>query len=595
MNKGGWTMPVSNRRIAPKSIANKSVAPQVLVMIMTLLALMVMVMPVVLGVLGAVLPAFGYLPPLGGEEFGIKPFVDFFNLPGMQRSIVISLTTGLIATVLSTVLALLLPGLLYGSRFFSAMRHYLAPMLSLPHVTVAVGLLFLLQPSGWLIRLISPVLTGWDRPPIWGIVQDPYGIGLVIGLIAKEVPFLVLLVLAALSQINTKPLLIVGRSLGYGPMTSWIYLIIPALWVRLRLPVVIVLVFSLSVVDMALVLTPSTASPLAVRLLWLYQDADLAMRFTASAAAVVQMVIVLAAAVMGWFLVKGLGIMGRSLAFTGHRFARSPLAVVKPVVACLAILPTVLAAMGLVAAGLWSVAGRWRFPSAWPDTLTFRHWSAVFKGLDDVVLTTLALGAVSSAIAVIMVMLWLSQGQSPASPRPLLKWPLLKVMENSIYLPLLLPQAGFLFGVQVMLLWFGLDGTWLALIWAHLLFVLPYVWLSLAPSWRSFNPQWTMLAASLGARPWRRFLTVKLPIMALPVLTSFAVGFSVSAALYLPTVFASNGRITTLTVEAVTLAEGSSRSPLGVATGLQMMLPLVIFILATTVARLRYKKFSYFS
>ena len=560
--------------------------------VITALALMVLVMPVLLGVLGAVLPAFGYLPPLGGLGFGLQPFIEFFNLPGINRAISLSLITGILATVISTLLALLLPGLLYGSRLFGMMRQYLAPMLSLPHVTVAVGLLFLLQPSGWLIRLISPWLTGWDRPPVFGpmgglwggIVQDPYGIGLMIGLIAKEVPFLVLLVLAALSQINTRPLLILGRSLGYGPMASWIYLIVPALWVRLRLPIVIVLVFSLSVVDMALVLTPSTASPLAVRLLWLYQDADLAMRFVASAAAVVQIALVVFSLLLGWILVKTLSGVGRSLAFTGHRFTHPSLVVFKPVLVAMALLPTAMAALGLVAAGLWSVSGRWRFPSAWPDVFTLRHWAGVFSGLGDVLLTTLYLGASVSALAVIMVMLWLSQKPSKT----------LTMAENSIYLPLLLPQAGFLFGVQIMLLWFGLDGTWLALIWAHLLFVLPYVWLSLAPSWRSFNPQWTMLAASLGASPFNRFLRVRLPIMTLPVLTSFAVGFSVSAALYLPTVFASNGRITTLTVEAVTLAEGSSRSPLGVATGLQMMLPLVIFILATSLARRRYKQFSYF-
>ena len=556
--------------------------------VVTVLALMVLVVPVLLGVLGAILPAFGYLPPLGGLGFGVQPFIEFFNMPGINRAISLSLITGILATVISTLLALLLPGLLYGNRLFGMMRQYLAPMLSLPHVTVAVGLLFLLQPSGWLIRLISPWLTGWDRPPVFGpmggIVQDPYGIGLMIGLIAKEVPFLVLLVLAALSQINTRPLLTLGRSLGYGPMASWIYLIVPALWVRLRLPIVIVLVFSLSVVDMALVLTPSTASPLAVRLLWLYQDADLAMRFVASAAAVVQIAVVVFAFLLGWILVKILSGFGRSLAFTGHRFTHPSLAVFKPVLVVMALLPTAMAALGLVAAGLWSVSGRWRFPSAWPDVFTMRHWAGVFSGLGDVLLTTLYLGASVSALAVVMVMLWLSQKPSKT----------LTMAENSIYLPLLLPQAGFLFGVQIMLLWFGLDGTWLALIWAHLLFVLPYVWLSLAPSWRSFNTQWTMLAASLGSSPFNRFLRVRLPIMTLPVLTSFAVGFSVSAALYLPTVFASNGRITTLTVEAVTLAEGSSRSPLGVATGLQMMLPLVIFILATSLARRRYKQFSYF-
>jgi len=396
---------------------------------------------------------------------------------------------------------------------------------------------------------------------------------------------LVLLVLAALSQINTRPLLIVGRSLGYGPMASWIYLIVPALWPRLRLAMIIVLVFSLSVVDMAVVLMPSTASPLSVRLLTLYQDADLAMRFPASAAAMVQIGLV---AMTVLICTLGLGLVKRlsgHLAFTGIRFSSAGLSVFKPLFLVVAVLPSILAVLGLVAAGLWSVANRWRFPSAFPDAWTLRHWTSVFGGLGDVLLTTLTLGVVVSGLAVILTMIWLHRHPSKTG----------SMAENWFYLPLLLPQAGFLFGVQVMLLWMGLDGTWLALIWAHLLFVLPYVWLSLAPSWRNFNTQWLVLAASLGASPWRRFYRVQLPILLLPVLTSFAVGFSVSAALYLPTIFASNGRITTLTVEAVTLAEGSSRSQLGVATGLQMALALVIFLLATVLARYRYRRFSYFS
>ena len=545
----------------------------------------IMIVPVILGVMGAVLPAFGFFPPLGGEALSLQPFADFFALPGIHHAILLSLMTGLVATVLSCGLALILPGLLYGTRFFGLMRRYLAPILSLPHVTVAVGLLFLLQPSGWMMRLISPGLTGWERPPIWGIAHDPYGLGLILGLVAKEVPFLVLLVLAALSQINTRPLLTVGRSLGYGPMASWMYLIVPALWPRLRLAMIIVLVFSMSVVDMAVVLMPSTASPLSVRLLTLYQDADLAMRFPASAAAMVQILLVGVALVIsagGLGLIKSLS---GHLAFTGTRFSSSGLGVFKPLVLIMAVLPSMLAVLGLIAAGLWSLANRWRFPSAFPDAWTTRHWSAVFGGLGDVLITTLTLGMVASGLAVVLAMIWLSRHSSKSA----------SMAEKWFYLPLLLPQAGFLFGVQVMLLWMGLDGTWLALIWAHLLFVLPYVWLSLAPSWRSFNTQWLVLAASLGASPWRRFYRVQLPILLLPVLTSFAVGFSVSAALYLPTVFASNGRITTLTVEAVTLAEGSSRSQLGVATGLQMALPLVIFLLATVLARYRYRRFSYFS
>ena len=73
----------------------------------------------------------------------------------------------------------------------------------------------------------------------------------------------------------------------------------------------------------------------------------------------------------------------------------------------------------------------------------------------------------------------------------------------------------------------------------------------------------------------------------MPIMTSLAVGFAVSAALYLPTIFAGGGRIATLTTEAVTLASGAGRQNLGAATALQMALPLIIFLCADTVSRRR--------
>ena len=560
--------------------------------------LVLIIVPILLGLIGAILPAFGYFPPLGGMGLSLAPFQDLARLPGLWQSIWLSLFTGLIATVISTAFALILPGVLYGHRSFILLRRFLAPLLSLPHITVAVGIVFLLQPSGWLMRIISPMLTGWTRPPIWALVPDPNGFALILGLVSKEVPFLVLMTLAALSQINAGNLMTVARSLGYGRLTSWVYVIIPQLWPRLKLPVLIVLVFSLSVVDMAVVLAPSTPPPLAVRLLMLYQSPDLSMRFTASAAAVVQMSLVFIAVVIWIVGEKSLVLMARYFSFTGRRFiipfylGRA----VDRILIAIAVVPSVAAMIGLVAAVLWSVAGQWRFPSTWPDVFTMRYWASVTTDFGDVVLVTAVLGVMSSGVAVMLVMLWLSQEDrarpSIAENRPISERTL---SERALFLPLIIPQVGFLFGLQIILLWLNLDGTVLALVWVHLLFVLPYIWLSLAPSWRGFSPEWMYLAASLGASPIKRFLRVRLPIMIQPILTSFAVGFSVSAALYLPTVFAGNGRVVTLTVEAVSLASGASRNQLGVATGLQMVLPLIVFILAGVIAHKRTRRFSYFS
>ena len=554
----------------------------------SIIIFLLMIVPIIIGVLGAFFPSFGYFPLLGGDGFNFDSYRQFFALPGIGNAIGLSLCTGIMATLISTLVAVILPGILYGQKGFEWIRHYLAPILSLPHVAVAVGLVFLLQPSGWLMRLISPSLTGLDRPPIWAIVPDHHGLALITGLVAKEVPFLLLMTVAALSQINTRPLLTTGRSLGYGALASWVYLIIPQLWPRLRLPIMIVMVFSVSVVDMAVVLSPSTASPLAVRLLTLYQDPELNTRFVASAAAMMQIFIAGLAMVL-WFLGEKIAAaVMRHFAAAGNRLALPPPLmswVMRPLIIMAALVPSMLAVFGLVAAVLWSVAGRWRFPAAFPDSLTMKHWFGLSGSLGDIVLTTVILGFVTALIAVALVMFWLSHLDNRAS----------SFRERLIFLPLLLPQAAFLFGIQVVLLLLHIDGTWIALIWAHLLFVLPYVWLSLAPAWRGFDRRWLWLAASLGAHPFRRFFAVRLPILCLPILTSLAIGFSVSAALYLPTVFASNGRIVTLTVEAVTLASGASRHQLGVATALQMLLPLVVFTGAMAVSHYRYRRFSYFS
>src|SRR3546814_13524424 len=57
-----------------------------------------------------------------------------------------------------------------------------------------------------------------------------------------------------------------------------------------------------------------------------------------------------------------------------------------------------------------------------------------------------------------------------------------------LYAPLLVPQVAFLFGAQVLAIQAGIDATWLAMVWRHLLFVLPYVFLTLGAPFRSLDP-----------------------------------------------------------------------------------------------------------
>jgi len=223
--------------------------------------------------------------------------------------------------------------------------------------------------------------------------------------------------------------------------------------------------------------------------------------------------------------------------------------------------------------GLWSVAERWRYPDALPAAWSLDTWMRALPQLAGPAWTTLSAGVASAGVALVLVLGCLENEQR-AGLRPSARGLWL------LYLPLLVPQIGFLFGTQVLLVAAGLDGTWAALVWSHLLFVVPYVFLTLADPWRALDERYVRTALCLGARPWRVFWRVRLPLLLKPVLGAAAIGFSVSVAQYLPTQFAGAGRLPTLTTEAIGLAAGSDRRLIGVYGFAQAALPLAAFALA---------------
>jgi len=118
---------------------------------------------------------------------------------------------------------------------------------------------------------------------------------------------------------------------------------------------------------------------------------------------------------------------------------------------------------------------------------------------------------------------------------------------------------------------------------AHLVFVLPYVFLSLADPFRAWDVRMGVIANALGARPDRVLWRVRLPMLLRPILTAAAVGFSVSVGQYLATLLIGGGRVATLTTEAVALASGGDRRAIGVYGLMQTGAALIPFALALIV------------
>jgi putative thiamine transport system permease protein len=352
----------------------------------------------------------------------------------------------------------------------------------------------------------------------------------------------------------------VARSLGYSTAQTWRLVLWPQLLPRMGWPLAAALAYSLSVVDMALILGPGTPPTLAVLTWHWLSDPDVSTQAQGGAAALALLLLFMAisALVYGlWYVLQRWRRYpnGRRLATLPHSWPlQTPL---------LAISYAVLAVLAL-----WSVADSWFFPALWPETLSLDTWRSAHVAP---FWTTLWLALVVSLLGLPLVLIWLEWGPQ--------RW------NAVLYLPLVIPTLPLAAAQYAALVQLRLDATALALVWSHLLWVLPYMLLTLAGAYRAFDARLISSARALGCSPLQACLRVKWPLLLRPVLAAWAVGFAVSVAQYLPTLFAGAGRFDTVTTEAVALSAGGSRQVLAVQALLQLALPLAAFALATLLAR----------
>ncbi len=528
----------------------------------------IFLLPIVAGVAATARAAFGLMPEIGAGQFSLAPWRDLIATPGFRVSLMLTLWTGLAATILSLVIASGAFAALHRRLSAARWARLTAPLLAAPHAALAIGLAFLIAPSGWIARLISPWASGWTVPPDIAIVGDPRGLSLILGLVVKEVPFLVFVLLGVLGRLPVDAQIAAGRSMGYAPVTVWHRVILPQVYPLIRLPVFAVLSYALSNIDMAIILGPSTPPTLGVQITRWVQSPDLSRILPASAAALL-LAAVVAVAIILWLIAER--ILRRAALTVLRRGSRSAPPLVPLAASAAAVLLAAIGAASLVLLLLWSAADVWRFPDALPSAWSLDTVTAALPAVSHSIRITLTIGIATTVLSLVLAVAWL-QAESRRTRR----------VQLLIYLPLVLPQIAILHGLYRLFLQFGIASTLPAVIWAQTLFVFPYVMIVLTDPWRAVDPRLLRSAAALGAGPWRRLFAVRLPVLAVPLLSAAALGLAVSAAQYLPTLFAGGGRIATLTTEAVALSSGSDRRVTAVYGLLQAAVPLIAYGLALT-------------
>ncbi|MFQ3189066.1 MAG: putative thiamine transport system permease protein [Paraglaciecola sp.] len=515
--------------------------------------------------LTSLLPIVGIVVGLWpSEQISFADIETFLAYQGLSTSVFMTLFSAILSTLISLYIAFMVYSQYHLSRRLQSFEKYLAPLLSLPHLAIALGLVFLFS-DGSLFFADSGL-------PRKGLST------LIIAIVIKEVPFFLLIFSAIGRQLPIKYWLLQGKALGYQDYRCWWLLVFPALLKQSRLALLAATAYTISVVDVSLLVGPNIPELFAVSVYrWQTSFAvgDQALAFWANAL----LLILLAVSVFILYVHEKLAHAGcKALATKGSRFY---IGMINPVFKVWLPMLGALTAMMLVVFALWSFGFNLHsvsfdgFDSFALTQVTTRLWQDEWLFFALPLQNSLLIGLFAGVFGVALALLALELQRQKGKYWPDYYW----------LLAIILPQLSMVLGWQTLHIWSqgGYHSGWVIL--SHVPFTFAYAYLVLKGPFQSVESRYELLAASFGYSSLQSWWQVRCRLLLPAIFTAFAITFSVSIAQYIPTLMMGAGRVTTITTEAVAIASGSQQDLIAVYVLLQSILPFMAFFLAAILAR----------
>ena len=497
----------------------------------------------------------GLWPP---EHITFSNLASFLGYQGLSASVFMTLFSAIFSTLISLYIAFMVYSQYHLNRRLQSFEKYLAPLLSLPHLAIALGLVFLFSDGS-----VFFVDSGLPRKGLSTLI---------IAIVIKEVPFFLLIFSAIGRQLPIKYWLLQGQALGYQDYRCWWFLVFPALLKQSRLALLAATAYTLSVVDVSLIVGPNIPELFAVSV-YRWQTSfgvgDQALAFWANAL----LIILLAVSVLILYGHEKLAHTGcQVLATKGSRFY---IGSINRVFKAWLTMLGLLTAMMVVVFALWSFDFNWHSDRFAFTQLTTQLWQDEWLFFALPLKNSLLIGLLSGLLGVAFALLALELQRQKGKYWPDYYW----------LLAIILPQLSMVLGWQILHIWSqgGYHSGWIVL--SHLPFTSAYAYLVLKGPFQSVEPRYGLLATSFGYSSWQSWWYVRFRLLLPVIFIAFAIAFSVSIAQYIPTLMIGAGRVTTITTEAVAIASGSQQDLIALYVLLQSFLPFMAFFLAALLTR----------
>jgi len=246
------------------------------------------------GFLFGILQSVGYFSVIADKEqkIGFDAYLFAFQNETVRAGIILTFRVAFLSTILSTVIALAISLMISRTkRFQSTLISITQFNIPIPHVVAATGILLTFSQSGLVSRVTNHfgITDGPSDFPI--VTNDPFGYGIIMSYLWKEIPFMCVLILSALRGPVTnldETAKTLGASYGYRLRK----VILPYIFPAILSGTIIVFAFSFGSYEVPYLLGepyPSTVSVVAYQL---YTDRDLANRPTAILLATITSVVI---------------------------------------------------------------------------------------------------------------------------------------------------------------------------------------------------------------------------------------------------------------------------------------------------------------
>lgn len=175
----------------------------------------------------AFVQSVGFFPASDEHRFTLVHYRNFLFDPEFRDALLLTFGLASVSTLISVVtglaLALSLRRITRGSRIYNALVQV---PIAVPHLVVALLLLDVIAPGGLISRMAyaAGIIRVPSDFPV--LVNDRYGIGIVIAYVLKEAPFVAVMVLAVLVRIGDE-YDAVARTLGASAWQRLRYIAVP--------------------------------------------------------------------------------------------------------------------------------------------------------------------------------------------------------------------------------------------------------------------------------------------------------------------------------------------------------------------------------